>query len=118
MNLIQLQDAGDPIASYLPIHVCDHSEKLYPNVSDHLLTCLFYATIKLDNLSMSRYNKSVINRKGKIMPRFSDDMYDVTESIENMGMDELINQLEQEEEDEYYRAMGPRAFGPDRDEDE
>jgi len=55
------------------------------------------------------------------MPRFSDDMNDTlrdfAEDAEAMGFDELVNQIEQDEEDEMMLALGPRAYGPDPDDE-
>ena len=56
-------------------------------------------------------------RKEMTMPRFSDDVFDANLELAENNLDELIVRLEQEEEDEYYRSLGPRAFGPDIDEE-
>ena len=54
------------------------------------------------------------------MPRFSDDLNDnlrdFAEDAEAMGFDELVKQIE-DEEDDMMLALGPRAFGPDPDDE-
>ena len=52
------------------------------------------------------------------MPRFSDDLYDARLELAENNLNELIDRLEQEEEDELLLSMGPRAFGPDRGDDD
>lgn len=56
------------------------------------------------------------------MPKFSDDvndlLADVAEQAESMGFDALVQKIEQEEEDDYYLSLGPRAFGPDADDED
>jgi hypothetical protein len=55
------------------------------------------------------------------MPRFSDDLNDnlrdYAEDAESMGFDELVKQIEDDEDDEMMLALGPRAFGPDYDDE-
>jgi len=55
------------------------------------------------------------------MPKFSDDLNDnlrdFAEDAEAMGFDELVKRIEQDEEDEMMLALGPRAFGPDPDDE-
>lgn len=54
------------------------------------------------------------------MRSFDDEvnlLRDYAEDMEKMSLDELVDRIEQEEEDEYYRSLGPRAFGPDADVD-
>jgi hypothetical protein len=52
------------------------------------------------------------------MPRFSDDLTDFTEEAEKLGFDKLVQRIEQEEdEEEMMLALGPRAFGPDYDDE-
>lgn len=54
------------------------------------------------------------------MPRFSDDLNDnlrdFAEDAEAMGFDELVKRIE-DEEDDMMLALGPRAFGPDPDDE-
>lgn len=45
--------------------------------------------------------------------KFSDDVYDMNLELAENNLDELVYRLEQDEEDEYYLSLGPRAFGPD-----
>lgn len=52
------------------------------------------------------------------MPKFSDDVYSANLELAKSNLDELVYRLEQEEEDEYYLSLGPRAFGPDEDEED
>jgi hypothetical protein len=55
------------------------------------------------------------------MPKFSDDLNDnlrdFAEDAESMGFDELVKRIEQDEDDEMMLALGPRAFGPDFDDE-
>lgn len=51
------------------------------------------------------------------MPRFSDDVFDTELDLAVNNLDELIVRLEQEEEDEFYLSLGPRAYAPDGDEE-
>lgn len=41
----------------------------------------------------------------------------VREDIANDNTDKLVSELEFEEDSEYYLSLGPRAFGPDADDD-
>ena len=54
------------------------------------------------------------------MPRFSDDLNDTlrdfAEDAEAMGFDELVKRIEQDEDD-MMAALGPRAYGPDADDE-
>ena len=54
------------------------------------------------------------------MPKFTDDLNDnlrdYAEDAEAMGFDELVKQIE-DEEDDMMLALGPRAFGPDPDDE-
>ena len=49
--------------------------------------------------------------------KFSDDLYNANLELAENNLDELVYRLEQEEEDQYYLSLGPRAFGPDADEE-
>lgn len=51
------------------------------------------------------------------MPKFSDDFYNINLELAENNLDELVQRIEEEEEDAMLLAMGPRAFGPDADED-
>jgi hypothetical protein len=52
------------------------------------------------------------------MPKFSDELYDTRLELAENNLNELIDRLEQEEEDEMFLSMGPRAFGPDEGADD
>ena len=51
------------------------------------------------------------------MPKFSDDFYNANLELAENNLNELIERLEQEEEDAMMLALGPRAFGPDPEDD-
>jgi len=54
------------------------------------------------------------------MPRIFDDLNDTlrdfAEDAESIGFNELVKKIEDEEE-EYLLSLGPRAFGPDADDE-
>lgn len=39
------------------------------------------------------------------------------EEMASENLDKLVSELEFEEDSEYYLSLGPRAFGPDADEE-